>query len=323
MEAIKWENGKLLLIDQRVLPFENKTFECSTVNDVWYAIKEMVVRGAPAIGVTAAYGLVIAIKNDPETFLPSCKKLFDARPTAVNLHDAIEYMKAAVGANPTLETAEDAAIRYHRDDLKKNIEIGKLGAAFLSGNRRILTHCNAGALATSGWGTALGIIRELHAQGRLIEVIADETRPFLQGARLTVWECLEDKLPVKMCTDGMGAYLMSTRKIDAVIVGADRIAANGDTANKIGTCMLAIAANHFNIPFIVAAPTTTLDLNCPSGGHIPIEQRPAREVTHIRDQIIVPEGTQVYNPAFDVTTSDLITAIITENGVFQRPYKFN
>jgi len=324
MDAIVWSHEQLELIDQRVLPFQKTNFICRGVDDVYDAIKNMVVRGAPAIGVTAAYGLVLALMEDNSkaSFDHACRHLFNARPTAVNLKDAIEYMKKSLGDDLDIHKAEALAIQYHKDDLTMNRQIGKHGAAFLPGKRRILTHCNTGSLATGGWGTALGIVRELHDQDRLLEVIANETRPFLQGARLTVWECLQDRLPVKMATDGMGAHLMSEGKVDAVIVGSDRIAANGDVANKIGTSMLAIAANYYKIPFIVAAPSTTVDSHTQSGMDIPIEQRPKEEVTHVRNQPIVSEEVDVYNPAFDITPAGLVTAIITEKGVFQAPYGF-
>lgn len=326
MNPIIWKKDHLLLLDQRLLPHEETFFICKRLADVEIAIREMVVRGAPAIGVTAAYGLVLAIQEDPSYFPKACEILFNARPTAVNLRDAIDYMKAqlkdAFSGSSVAELAEQAAVAYHEDDLKKNRAIGRHGASFLEGERRILTHCNTGSLATSGWGTALGIVREIHSQGRLVEVVADETRPFLQGARLTIWECLQDKIPARMVTDGMGAHLMSRGMVDSVIVGADRIAANGDAANKIGTSMLAMAAKHYDIPFLVAAPTTTIDQTCPNGAHIPIEERPAEEVTHVRGQQIVPDGTLVYNPAFDVTPCELITAIVTEEGVHRFPYDF-
>jgi len=322
MDAMVWKRDRLELIDQRKLPFEEAWFTCRSVEDIFEAIRKMVVRGAPAIGVTAAYGLTLAVQNDVNSFNSACSYLMKSRPTAVNLRDAIDFMKRELKNNINADAAENAAKAYHQEDLRKNRQIGRFGADFLPGNRRILTHCNTGSLATSGWGTALGIIRQLNLDGRLIEVIADETRPFLQGARLTLWECMKDDLPVKMCTDGMGAHLMKLGKVDAVITGADRIASNGDSANKIGTCMLAIAAKHYGIPFIIAAPTTTVDTSCPTGLEIPIEERPAEEVTHVRGQSIVSEGVEVYNPAFDVTPADLITAIITEEGVFQAPYSF-
>ncbi len=327
VDAIIWKGSHLELLDQRVLPFEESYVRCHTAQETAHAIRDMVVRGAPAIGVTAAYGIVLALKNDSSesSFLEACEVLGASRPTAVNLFDAIALMRTLLSpfdSGQAAATAEQVAIKYHRDDQNKNREIGRHGAGFLTGQRRVLTHCNTGSLATAGWGTALGIVRQLHAEGRLVEVVADETRPYLQGARLTVWECEKDQIPVKLVTDGMGGYLMTHKMVDCVIVGADRIAANGDAANKIGTFMLALAAKHHGLPFIVAAPTTTIDLNTPDGSKIPIEQRPSSEVTHVRGQTITGKTTEVYNPAFDVTPAALISAIVTENGVHTFPYHF-
>ncbi len=328
VEAIVWKGDHVALIDQRFLPFKTEYFPCRSVDDTVYAIREMVVRGAPAIGVTAAYGMVVALQNNPspEAFAKDCETLAAARPTAINLLDAIRYMKAGLGdfseADEPAKKAEKLAIAYHQDDLQKNDAIGKHGAGILPGRRQILTHCNTGSLATSGWGTALGIIRQLHREDRLEMTYADETRPFLQGARLTVWECQQDGIPVKLVTDGMGGYLMTHKMVDAVIVGSDRIVANGDVANKIGTCMLAMAAKFHGIPFIVAAPTTTIDRDTPTGAEIPIEQRPETEIKQVRGQFITAEDTAVFNPAFDVTPAELVSAIVTEEGVFRYPYDF-
>jgi len=328
IEAILWRGDHLDLIDQRVLPFEHAYVSCWTVDDVASAIREMVVRGAPAIGVTAAYGLVLALRaaKSPADFEAACQRLAQARPTAVNLFDAITYMKTVVGdASPGPQIcakAEAAARQYHQDDLEMNRAMGRHGAAFLEGHRQVLTHCNTGSLATSGWGTALGVVRQLHEERRLKALYADETRPFLQGARLTVWECQQDQIPVTLVTDGMGGYLMTEKKVDCVIVGSDRIAANGDVANKIGTFMLAMAAKYHGIPFVVAAPSTTVDTQTPNGSAIPIEQRPPEEVREIRDRAIVSASTAVANPAFDVTPAELVTAIVTEKGVFHYPYDF-
>jgi len=328
VDAIVWKSDHLELLDQRILPFETKYLKLVNPNQVAQAITNMVVRGAPAIGVTAAYGLVLAILEKPTDafFQKACKVLAAARPTAVNLFDAIDHMKRKLGSIEALEKPFETALRiamaYHADDLEKNKAIGCFGAEFLDGQRSVLTHCNAGALATSGWGTALGVVRQLHLDGRLNILYADETRPFLQGARLTVWECQQDEIPMKLVTDGMGGYLMSHGLVDCVVVGSDRIAANGDVANKIGTFMVAMAAKHHGIPFVVAAPTTTVDLNSPSGKDIPVEIRPAREITQFMDQPLTAQGVEVFNPAFDVTPAELVTAIITEQGIFQYPYAF-
>ena len=325
---IAWKGDCLELIDQRYLPFETKFFQCRDAEETAFAIKNMVVRGAPAIGVTAAYGLALAVRKDPSTqaFNQACEVLAASRPTAINLFDAIDHMKEMLGdpgaVDQPFEKAQAIAVAYDKDDQGKNKAIGKHGASILPGTRKVLTHCNTGSLATSGWGTALGVIRQLHAEHRLDRCYADETRPFLQGARLTVWECRQDNIPVTLVTDGMGGHMMTHNMVDCVIVGSDRIAANGDVANKIGTFMLAMAARYHNLPFIVAAPTTTIALDTPTGKEIPIEQRPADEITHVRGQWITQEGTEVFNPAFDVTPAELVSAIITEEGVFRYPYDF-
>lgn len=328
IQAIEWHGDHVALIDQRVLPFRHEQVLCRTVDDIAAAIRQMVVRGAPAIGVTAAYGLVLALRENsaPRAFADACQRLSEARPTAVNLFDAISYMKNTVADLPQgdnlVSHAEKAARKYHQDDLDMNRAMGRHGAAFLSGHRQVLTHCNTGSLATSGWGTALGVVRQLHAEKRLKALYADETRPFLQGARLTVWECHQDNIPVQLVTDGMGGYLMNKKMVDCVIVGSDRIAANGDVANKIGTFMLAMAAKYHEIPFVVAAPSTTVDRDTLSGVAIPIEQRPDDEVREVNGHAIVAAGTQVTNPAFDVTPAELVTAIVTEAGVYHYPYDF-
>jgi len=327
-DAIVWKGDLLELLDQRILPRVTRYLHFTNVDTVAKSITEMVVRGAPAIGVTAAYGLVLALKEskDPVKFDKSCETLARARPTAVNLFDAIEHMRRELlpltqWDDPAAQ-AETIAIRYHQDDLAKNREIGRHGASFLEGKRSVLTHCNAGALATSGWGTALGVVRQLHAENRLHMVFADETRPFLQGARLTIWECQQDGLPAKLITDGMGGYFMAQGQIDCVVVGADRIASNGDVANKIGTFMVAMAARYHGIPFVVAAPTTTLDYHAASGADIPIEQRNGDEIRNILGHKVVDADVDVANPAFDITPAELVTAIITEDGIYRPPYRF-
>lgn len=328
VQAMIWKGNRLDLIDQRYLPFEKTYFNCDTPEDIVEGIREMVVRGAPAIGVTAAYGLVLALQQNPtaEGFEEAAEKIAGARPTAVNLFDAIAYIRRGLGSfealtNPA-KKAEELAVAYHEADLAMSKAMGRHGAAFLSGHRNVLTHCNTGSLATAGWGTALGVARQLHQEGRLDMLYADETRPFLQGARLTVWECKEDGLPVKLVTDGMGGYLMTQGLVDCVVVGSDRITALGDVTNKIGTFMLAMAAKYHGIPFVVAAPTTTIDRQTDHGKDVPIEHRDPKEVTQVREKGITAEGTEVMNPAFDVTPSELVTAIVTEEGVFQYPYDF-
>lgn len=324
VQAIVWKDEHLELLDQRKLPFEVTYLPLKRPGEVAAAIRDMVVRGAPAIGVTAAYGLVLALleQEDAAHFENACETLLAARPTAVNLSDAVQTMRAGLAGEYRADRALQLARRYHQDDLAKCKAMGKHGAAILNGRRRVLTHCNAGALATAGWGTALGVVRQLFEEGRLEAVYADETRPFLQGARLTSWELQQDGIPVKLVTDGMGGYLMSNQLVDCVVVGSDRIAANGDVANKIGTSMLAFAARWYGIPFIVAAPTTTVDSRTPTGKEIPIELRPPEEITHVRGQPITDAQTQVFNPAFDVTPAELVTAIVTEDGVHRYPFDF-
>lgn len=328
MEAIIWKSDHLALLDQRRLPFACSYVGCSDATAVGEAIREMVVRGAPAIGVSAAYALVLEMGKRPSeaAFSDACTKLALARPTAVNLVQAIDWMRAALvdwdwRQSPRAHL-EARAIAYHRADLAMNRAIGAAGAAFLPGRRSVLTHCNAGALATAGYGTALGIVRRLHEEGRLVRVYADETRPYLQGARLTHWECRQEGMPCTLVTDGMGGHLMSRGMVDCVVVGADRIAANGDVANKIGTFMVAMAAAYHALPFIVAAPGTTLDPATPDGAAIPIEERPASEVLSLQGQAIAAPDAEVFNPAFDITPAGLITAIVTERGVHLPPFDF-
>jgi len=321
----------LQLLDQRVLPGEIRHLECRTSGEVAQAIRDMVVRGAPAIGITAAYGMALAAKQASQAqtrqaFLKALKaeatKLKSARPTAVNLEWAVELqLRLAVdlcqsGAEP--EDVADAmfeeAIRIHQEDIASCKAIGKHGLPYVPKGATVLTHCNAGALATGGYGTALGIVRAAHEASLLKGVLADETRPFLQGARLTAWELKQDGIPVTVVCDGMAGALMAEGKVSLVVVGADRIAANGDTANKIGTYSLAVLAKYHGIPFIVAAPRSTFDPAAKDGSAIPIEERPAEEVFSLSGTRVVPDGVGALHPAFDVTPHDLIRAIVTEDG---------
>lgn len=324
-----WSGESLALIDQRRLPTEEVSYVCSDWERVALAIKEMVVRGAPAIGITAAYGLVLASQKTSTDDLDAKRSMLDraaeglsqTRPTAVNLFWAIERMRSvwtSVGLLDLDRALEEEAVMIHLEDIQTCREMGAHGAALLGENVSILTHCNTGALATGGHGTALGVIRSAAARGQLKRVYADETRPFWQGARLTAWELHRDLIPVTVICDSMSAHFMRLGQVDAVFVGADRIAANGDTANKIGTYPLALIAEAHEVPFYVVAPKSTIDLSTHTGDEIPIEQRPDREVTHCGSQQVVPDGVKVENPAFDVTPASLITAIITEEGVINR-----
>ncbi len=334
IRPIKYSDGVLRLIDQRRLPSEEIWLEYTDYREVAEAIRSMVVRGAPAIGVTAAYGAYFgarAIEADNYNdfvvaFNQVCAVLAATRPTAVNLFWALERMQSLVRANADQPVGnlkiglEYEAMAINEEDIRINMSMGRHGAALLPDEVRILTHCNAGALATGGYGTALGVIRAAVAAGKQVSVFADETRPFLQGSRLTAWELQQDHIPTVLICDNMAGYLMSKGAIDAVIVGADRIAANGDVANKIGTYTVAVLAREHNIPFYVAAPTSTIDLQIPDGSQIPIEERDAREVTHIGEQQLAPAEIAVYNPAFDVTPARLVSAIITEHGVAKGDY---
>ncbi len=335
LKAIVWDKGCLNLLDQTLLPGKNQTVACRTYEEAAEAIKTMVVRGAPAIGVTAAYGLVLAAQSCEQedrqcmnNILQMAKTvLAQTRPTAVNLFWALERMEKIWQTDPDCPVSkmkkmlEAEAIAIDEEDQARNRRIGNFGNVLIPVKANILTHCNAGALATAGYGTALGMIRAAHADNKNIHVYADETRPLLQGARLTAWELLKDNIPVTLITDSMAGYLMSQRKIDLVIVGADRIAANGDVANKIGTYSVAVLANYHGIPFYVAAPLSTFDLSIASGQEIPIEERQHDEITRISGIQIAPEQVAVYNPAFDVTPAALITAIITDCGILKPPYR--
>lgn len=333
-KTIEWSNGEILLIDQRKLPSEETYFRCRNIDEVATAIRDMVVRGAPAIGVTAALGIAQAANASQATdfdslyqdLLKDCETLFKTRPTAVNLGWALERMKQACLDNRKLsvaglkETLEKTAVQILADDVITNQQMGKHGATLLSNGQRVLTHCNAGALATAGHGTALGVIYSAEEEGKKLKVFAGETRPFLQGARLTAWELAKNGVDVTLITDNMAAQFIAKGEIDCIIVGADRIAANGDVCNKIGTYNLAVLAKHHDIPFYVAAPTSTIDPDTPTGEQIPIEERPLDEVTNFYGQAIAPAGIQVRNPAFDVTPHELVTAIVTEKGILKKPY---
>lgn len=334
---VKWSDEGVLMLDQRLLPTEEKWLTLRTYDEVAAGIKDMVVRGAPAIGVSAAYGIALGAKlfvgtnaDDLEEELEYVSDvLAKTRPTAVNLFWAIDRMKrtfqrakaAGKSVGEIKQALLDDAKAIHDEDIESQRLIAKFGGELLADNSTVLTHCNAGALATGGvWGTALGVIRGAVDQGKSISVIADETRPYLQGSRLTAWELMQDDIPVTLITDNMSGHIMKKGGVHAVVVGSDRIAANGDVANKIGTYMVAVLAQRHGIPFYVAAPLSTVDLNCPTGDDIPIEERDRSEVTHVKDNQLAPEGVGVSNYAFDVTPNELVTAIITEKGVARAPY---
>jgi len=329
VQTIEWRNGSVVMIDQRLLPTREVYRVYRDHREVAQAIKDMVIRGAPAIGVAAAMGIALGartLKSDrARDFERLCRLFAATRPTAVNLFWAIERMRKVFGRNQhrsldTLRTIlEREALAMHDEDVAVNRALGRHGAELLEDGATVLTHCNAGALATAGYGTALGVVRAAIEQGKRIQVVACETRPFLQGARLTAWECKKDRIPVTLIADDMAGHFMQRGKISCVIVGTDRTAANGDVANKIGTYTHAVLAHRHAIPFYVAAPTSSIDLGCPRGDKIPIEERGPRELTHVFDRQIAPSGVRVANPAFDVTPNELVTAIITERGVARQP----
>lgn len=331
IQPIFWRNNQLELLDQRALPQQEIWLKYTNANDVANAITDMVVRGAPAIGVTAAYGVVLAARaawkeaaeNWQEAMIEPLKVLADSRPTAVNLFWAIDRMSVLYKSLPANESPEAALLSeaqtIHEEDIAANHKMGHLGSALIDPNSTVLTHCNAGALATGGFGTALGVIRQGYADGNIKHVYADETRPWLQGARLTAWELQKDNIPVTLQSEGAAASLMASGELDWIIVGADRITANGDVANKVGTYMLAILARYHGVKMMVVAPTSTIDWQLQDGKGIPIEQRSAEEVTTIQGQQIAPEGVTASNPAFDVTPADLVDAIVTEAGVILSP----
>jgi methylthioribose-1-phosphate isomerase len=332
VSTVTWEDGVVVMVDQRRLPGEQLMLRCHDHHEVAAAIRDMAIRGAPAIGVAAALGLALGVSRTRaegkalETeWTDMCSTLAATRPTAVNLFWAIERMRrcfdamAAQGGDLRSALLVEA-LAILREDLDACRRMGDLGAELLPQQARVLTHCNAGALATAGYGTALGVVRSAARLGKLAAVFAGETRPWLQGARLTLWELMQDGIDATLIAEGAAGHLMARGEINAVVVGADRIARNGDVANKIGTYALAILAKEHGLPFYVAAPVSTLDLNTPSGEDIPIEERPAHEVTHLAGQRIAPEGARARNPAFDVTPHRYVTAIVCERGVARPPY---
>jgi methylthioribose-1-phosphate isomerase len=336
LPTIEWKDDAVVMIDQRKLPASEVYVTCKTANEVAKAIKTMVIRGAPAIGVAAAMGIAVGMTRSRATgtkqftteFQKTCELMAGTRPTAVNLFWAIERMKKAFAAAAQDGQSVDEikkrlvaeARAIHDEDVQSCRTMGAHGATLVPSSARILTHCNAGALATAGYGTALGVIRAAAEQGKTIAVLADETRPFLQGARLTAWELVKDGINTTVITDNMAGAMMRQGQVDLVVVGADRIAANGDVANKIGTYTVAVLAKEHGIPFYVAAPLSTVDLNTADGSRIPIEERNEREVTHVGSNRLTPDGAQIRNPAFDVTPAQYVTAIITERGIARAPF---
>ena len=334
IKTIEYIDGVVRMIDQTRLPAEKEFVDCRTIEEVGHAIKTMVIRGAPAIGVAAAMGVSLGADSIEASTFESfyqaleekCDRLGQSRPTAVNLAWAIKRMKDVAQSNKSLSVAKlksrlkEEALTVLTEDIATNEAMGQHGQTLVKDGNVILTHCNAGALATAGFGTALGVVRASVNAGKNIRVLANETRPFLQGARLTTWELKEDGIPVKLITDNMCGFFMNKQEIDLVVVGADRIAANGDVANKIGTYMVAVLAKENNIPFYVAAPVSTLDLSLASGKEIPIEERSSEEVMTINKKRIAPEGVEAAHPAFDITPNHLVTAIITENGIARAPF---
>ena len=334
IQTLEWTDSGVRFIDQTKLPTEETYVTAKTYEQVADVIRNMVVRGAPAIGVAAAMGVALGVKNSKAETVGDLKKDFDAisdvigqtRPTAVNLFWAIRRMRdkfeqLRVRPLPQIKQALiDEAVRMHAEDIAANQAMGRFGATLMPASGGVLTHCNAGALATCGYGTALGVIRAAVEQGKKIHVFADETRPFLQGSRLTAWELMKDGIPTTVISDNMAGAMMSKGKIGAIVVGADRIAANGDVANKIGTYSVAVLAKEHGIPFYVAAPLSTVDMETPDGSKIPIEQRNQREVTHIAGKQMTPDGVEIENPAFDVTPAKYVTAIVTERGIARAPY---
>ena len=331
IKPIEWTGSYVKLVDQTLIPYEYKTVDIKTYKEMAAAIKDMIVRGAPAIGVSGAFGVALGAQSlnncqNKEEFLQKLEEigeyLKETRPTAVNLAWAVDIQlnlarNSSSGNEEITKKLEENAVKILNDDIEINKRIGEHGAKIVPKGATIHTHCNAGALATAGYGTALGVVRSAFAKDNTIQVFADETRPRQQGARLTTWELIEDKIPTTLITDGMCGYFMKKGMIDVVIVGADRIASNGDTANKIGTYTVALAAKAHNIPFYIAAPHSTIDMSIQSGDEIPIEERNKEEVTHINGKTICAEGVNIINPGFDVTPAEYITGIITETGIHQ------
>ena len=329
VRPIRWDNEQLVLVDQRLLPAEVKENVYTTVGDIADAIRDMVVRGAPAIGITAAFGVVIAARqrfqDNPKSWQQAIEADLDtlaaSRPTAVNLFWAIDQMRACfaqISGDPVPALLAEAK-KIHDEDIAANKTMGDFGASLIQAGSSVLTHCNAGALATGGYGTALGVIRSAYAQNRLEQVFADETRPWLQGARLTAWELLQDQIPVTLIAEGAASWLMKQGKIQWIVVGSDRIAANGDVANKIGTYQLAVSARFHGVKFMVAAPTSTVDMNMPNGEGIPIESRDTNELLQCGGIPIAAAGATAWNPVFDVTPAELVDAIVTEQGIVEQP----
>jgi methylthioribose-1-phosphate isomerase len=336
-KTIEWEGDRVRILDQRKLPREVRYLDCRDASSMAEAIRTMAIRGAPAIGVAAAMGVALGAKKirvrRREAFLEKleavCQQIRQARPTAVNLFWAVDRMEKVVDEDRSLKVdeikakLEREALRIYQEDLAVNRNIGEYGKTLIQKGDGVLTHCNAGALATAGWGTAHGVIYSAWAEGKRFRVYVDETRPMLQGARLTAWELSQEGIPVTVLADNMAGWLMKKGEINLVLAGADRIARNGDTANKIGTYSLAILSQFHHVPFYVGAPTSTLDLNLASGQEIPIEERAPEEVTHFGGKRITPKGVKAFNPAFDVTPHSLIEAIITEKGIVRKPFDEN
>ncbi len=333
VSAIRWGGSYLELLDQRLLPLDETYVRCSNVAEVVDAIREMIVRGAPAIGISAAYGVVLGAderyRNQPENWreglLEDVGALAQSRPTAVNLFWALDRMKAVIDSLPDGESPvarlEQEALAIHEEDVAANQRMGELGAQLMQGEQpfAVITHCNTGSLATGGYGTALGVIRSAYKAGLITRVFADETRPWLQGARLTAWELVQEGIPAALIADSAAAHVMKSGQVKWVIVGADRITANGDVANKIGTYSLAVLARYHGVKFMVVAPTSTIDMQLATGQDIPIEERTQQELLKLRDMQLAPERAQAFNPVFDVTPAELIDAIVTEKGVILNP----